>query len=89
MLEPIFLSTAPIRAFVFGAPATNASGFFFARGHRLFHITSRHVLIDEPSQHYPDRLEIEVHVDTRFSPLRNRVRPGVSFAQEPATREGA
>ncbi len=63
MLEPIFLSTAPIRTFVCGAPATNASGFFFARGHRLFLITSRHVLIDEPSQHYPDRLEIEVHVD--------------------------
>lgn len=63
MLEPIFLSTVPIRTFVCNAPATSASGFFFARGHRLFLITSRHVLIDEPSQHYPDRLEIEMHVD--------------------------
>ena len=41
--------------------ASSASGFFFARGERLFPVTSRHVMIDEPSQHFPDRLERGVH----------------------------
>lgn len=44
-------------------PLTNASGFFFARDERLFLVTSRHVMIDEPSKHFPDRVEIELHVD--------------------------
>ncbi|MEO7390563.1 MAG: serine protease [Ramlibacter sp.] len=44
---------------------TNASGFFFQRGERLFLVTSRHVMIDEPSKHFPDRIEIELHVDAR------------------------
>jgi hypothetical protein len=26
-------------------------------------VTSRHVVIDEPSQHFPDRIEIELHID--------------------------
>ncbi|WP_187615569.1 hypothetical protein [Paraburkholderia sp. UCT2] len=26
-------------------------------------VTSQHVLIDEPSGHYPNRIEIEPHVD--------------------------
>nr|WP_232072618.1 serine protease [Paraburkholderia pallida] len=42
---------------------TNASGFFFTRNDRLFLVTSRHVLIDPPSQHFPDRIEVELHVD--------------------------
>jgi hypothetical protein len=29
----------------------------------LFLVTSRHVVIDEPSEHFPDRIEIELHVD--------------------------
>lgn len=43
-------------------PLTNASGFFFRVNGRLFLVTSRHVLIDTPSNHYPDRIEIELHV---------------------------
>lgn len=42
---------------------TSASGFFFAREKRLFFVTSRHVLFDEPSAHYPNRIEIELHID--------------------------
>ncbi|MEO4046023.1 hypothetical protein AAFN46_02885 [Pseudomonas sp. CAU 1711] len=42
---------------------TNASGFFFARDQHLFLVSSRHVLMDEPSRHFPERLEIEVHSD--------------------------
>jgi len=42
---------------------TTASGFFFERGARLFLITSRHVMIDEPTSHFPNRIEIEFHTD--------------------------
>jgi S1-C subfamily serine protease len=42
---------------------TNASSFFFERGERLFLVTSRHVVIDEESNHLPDRIEIELHTD--------------------------
>ncbi len=63
MIESLLLTAARISTFAGNCPLTSASGFFFARGERLFLVTSRHVMIDEPSQHFPDRLEIEVHTD--------------------------
>jgi hypothetical protein len=42
---------------------TNATGFFFERDGKLFVVTSRHVVLDEESKHFPDRIEIELHVD--------------------------
>jgi hypothetical protein len=42
---------------------TNATGFFFERDGHLFVVTSRHVVLDEPSKHFPDRIEIELHVN--------------------------
>jgi len=63
MLEPILLAAACIFTFDRQRPLTNASGFFFARNGRLFLVTSRHVLIDQPSKHFPDRIEIELHTD--------------------------
>lgn len=48
-----------------GAALTGATGFFFERGDRLYLVTSRHVLLDEASNHRPDRLEIELHVDPK------------------------
>ena len=79
MLDTILLTAARICTFEQQWPLTNASGFFFARGPRLFLVTSRHVLLDKPSRHFPDRIEIELHIDpdnlaesTRFSiPLYN------------------
>ncbi len=44
---------------------TSASGFFFARDQRLFLVTSRHVLFDAATGHAPDRIEIELHTDSR------------------------
>jgi S1-C subfamily serine protease len=44
---------------------TSASGFFFERDSRLFLVTSRHVLFDEPTDHGPDRIEINLHIDGR------------------------
>ncbi len=63
MIDTLLLTSAPIRTFLQQQPLTNATSFFFERDARLFLVTSRHVLIDEPSQHFPDRIEIELHVD--------------------------
>ncbi|HIG21082.1 MAG TPA: serine protease [Henriciella marina] len=63
MIEPVLLTTARVRTFNGQQPLTNASGFFFQRGRRLFLVTSRHVLFDEPADHRPDRVELEFHTD--------------------------
>jgi S1-C subfamily serine protease len=63
MIEPLLLTTARVGTFFGSQPLTGASGFFFKRDERLFFVTSRHVLFDQPSQHFPDRIEIELHTD--------------------------
>lgn len=74
MIESILLTTTPVFTFSGRQRLTNATGFFFERDGRLFLVTSRHVLRDAPSEHAPDRVEIELHTDpeniaafTRFS----------------------
>ncbi len=62
-IEPLLLTTARVSTFDGKRPLTGASGFFFEREGRLFLVTSRHVLIDKPSKHFPNRLEIELHTD--------------------------
>ncbi len=64
-VEPLLLAVPRVLTFQGSRSLTAASGFFFARGERLFLVTSRHVLIDEPSEHFPDRIEIELHADDR------------------------
>lgn len=63
MPDAILLSAAKILTFQGSVLLTNASGFFFRRDERLFLVTSRHVLYDAPSGHFPDRIEIELHTD--------------------------
>ena len=63
--DPLLLTAARVITFEGQRLLTNASGFFFERGERLFLVTSRHVMIDEPSEHFPDRIEIELHIDPR------------------------
>jgi hypothetical protein len=63
MIESILLSAAPVATFIGQKQLTNASGFFFERDDRMFLVTTRHVMIDEPSKHFPDRIEIVVHND--------------------------
>jgi S1-C subfamily serine protease len=63
MIEPLLLTATQISTFDGTRLLTNASGFFFERDDRLYLVTSRHVLIDEPSAHLPNRIEIELHVD--------------------------
>jgi len=63
MTEPLLLSATQISTFDGDRLLTRATGFFFARDERLFVVTSRHVVLDEPSQHFPSRIEIELHTD--------------------------
>jgi S1-C subfamily serine protease len=65
MIEPLLLTTARVSTFNGKVPLTGASGFFFEREDRLFLVTSRHVVMDEPSKHFPDRIEIELHTDAK------------------------
>lgn len=63
MIESLLLTATQISTFDGSRLLTKASGFFFARGDRLFLATSRHVVFDEPSRHVPNRIEIELHTD--------------------------
>ena len=63
MIEPLLLTSARVSTFDGERSLTGASGFFFERDKRLFLVTSRHVLIDKPSKHFPSRVELELHTD--------------------------
>jgi S1-C subfamily serine protease len=63
VIASLFLTAAKIFTFDRTKPLTNASGFFFQRDDRLFLVTSRHVMVDGPTKHYPDRIEVELHID--------------------------
>jgi len=63
MIDSLLLATTRVLTFKQGQRLTNASGFFFERHGKLFLVTSRHVLMDKPSQHFPDCIEIELHTD--------------------------
>lgn len=63
MTEPLLLSTTRLSTFLGGRLLTAATAFFFERDDRLYAVTSRHVLHDEPSAHFPDRVELVLHVD--------------------------
>lgn len=60
-MEPIFFATHLINTYVNDTPKTNASGFLFQRDERLFLVTSRHVVIDEKTNHHPTHLVIDFH----------------------------
>lgn len=62
-VNPLFLAAPRVSTHLGSRTLTQASGFFFARDGRLYLVTSRHVVIDEATQHLPDRLEIELHLD--------------------------
>ena len=63
MIESLLLAVTRVSTMSGDIPLTGATGFFFERDGRLFLVTSRHVVIDEASNHRPDRLTIELHVD--------------------------
>jgi hypothetical protein len=64
-VDALLLSTTRIVTFKGMRVLTSASGFFFRRGDRLFLVSNRHVFVDAPSSHFPDRIEIGLHTDER------------------------
>ena len=63
MIDSLLLTATRVVTCKDDAPLTTATGFFFERDARLFLVTSRHVMLDQPSKHAPDGLEIELHLD--------------------------
>lgn len=61
--EAVLLATTQIRTHAQSRLLTSATGFFFRRDDQLFLATNRHVFADEPSKHFPDRIEIELHTN--------------------------
>lgn len=62
-IDDVLFSVARVSTFAGPLSLTAASGFFFERNERLFFVTSRHVLVDSPTGHHPDRVEIVIHTD--------------------------
>lgn len=65
MAESLLLCTTRVTTFRGRQQLTAASGFFFERGAALYLVTSRHVLHDQPTGHFPDRVEFVVHLDAQ------------------------
>ena len=63
MTESVLLTTTRLTTFDGDRVLTGATGFFFEREGRLFLVTSRHVFVDTPTKHFPNRIEVEVHTD--------------------------
>jgi S1-C subfamily serine protease len=63
MIEPLLLTTTRVSTYNDASLLTGATGFFFEREDRLFLVTSRHVVFDRPTSHFPNRIEIELHTD--------------------------
>jgi hypothetical protein len=66
IIESLLLAAARVVTFERKRLLTNASAFFFQRDERLFLVTSRHVMFDKPSKHFPDRIEVELHTDPQI-----------------------
>jgi len=65
VIESLPLAVTRVTTMLGQQSLTNATGFFFERDGRLYVVTSRHVVLDEASDHHPDRIEIELHVNER------------------------
>lgn len=63
MIESLLLTTTRVSTFLDKRGLTSASGFFFERDTRLYLVTSRHVVYDKPTDHFPDRIALEIHTD--------------------------
>jgi hypothetical protein len=51
MIESLLLAVTRVSTMLGENQLTNATGFFFERDSKLFLITSRHVVLDEASDH--------------------------------------
>jgi S1-C subfamily serine protease len=89
MIEPLLLTTTRVTTFDGKRPLTGASGFFFEREGRLFLVTGRHVVIDKPSRHFPNRIEIELHNDSKNLTYSNSLSVMLHLEGKSVWRQGS
>nr|MDP2192319.1 trypsin-like peptidase domain-containing protein [Rhodoferax sp.] len=65
MIESLLLTTAQVSTFDGTRRLICACGFFFERDGHVFLVTSRPVVIDKPSRHFSNRIQIEFHNDAQ------------------------
>ena len=88
MIESLLLSVTRVSTLLGAQQLTSATGFFFERDGRLFLVTNRHVVLDEASDHRPDRLEIELHVDPENVAVTTGFAIPLYRGTQPVWREG-
>jgi len=88
VIESLLLSVTRVSTLLEEQLLTNATGFFFERDGRLFLVTNRHVVLDEASDHRPDRLQIELHVDPDNAALTTNFIIPLYRGNQAAWREG-
>jgi S1-C subfamily serine protease len=88
VIESLLLSVTRVSTLLGAQELTNATGFFFERDGRLFLVTNRHVVLDEASDHRPDRLEIELHVDPENVAVTTGFAIPLYRGTQPVWREG-
>jgi len=88
MIESLLLTVTRVTTLFGQQHLTNATGFFFERDDRLFLVTNRHVVLDESSDHRPDRLEIELHVAPENVAVTRQFSIPLYRDRKPLWREG-
>jgi S1-C subfamily serine protease len=88
VVESLLLAVTRVSTLLGEKQLTNATGFFFARDDELFLITNRHVVLDEASDHRPDRLKIELHVDPENVAVITQFAIPLYRGTEPVWRQG-
>jgi S1-C subfamily serine protease len=88
VIESLLLSVTRVSTLLGAQQLSNATGFFFEQDGRLFLITNRHVVLDEASDHRPDRLEIELHVDPENVAVTTGFAIPLYRGTQPVWREG-
>src|SRR5258705_4742832 len=88
MIESLLVAVTRVSTMSAGTMLTGATGFFFERDDRLYLVTSRHVVLDEASNHRPDRLEIELHVDPKNIAVVTQMSIPLYRGNQPVWRQG-
>src|SRR4030095_13503344 len=88
VIESLLLSVTRVSTLLGAQQLTSATGFFFERDGRLFLVTNRHVVLDEASDHRPDRLEIELHIDPENVAATTHFSIPLYRGTQPVWREG-
>jgi len=88
LVESLLVAVTRVSTMSAGTMLTGATGFFFERAGRLYLVTSRHVVLDEASNHRPDRLEIELHVDPKNIAVVTQMSIPLYRGNQPVWRQG-